>query len=582
MRKFYAIFSAMALCGAGAFAQSLGTPQITEPSGEYLTSVGQIVIQWMNDGEASTIELVNPDKDGAVKVDITLPETGNGTVSATLFQGQSGSAEGSENTGVGLIIDIPWGAKPFYVTDPYSGWDVLQSGVWKVSVPAGTVKAGSEMNTLYEDGFLVYASTSDEPETTPVILMAAEAAYVMAYSPADLRELQFSWDGKQVELIEGADVTITSCVLDNDGWAYYPSEEDGATTVLPLVPNDDNTVLSANLSQYAEGVYAIYFPENCAVLNGETIYKGGDTYYVKVFNGMAAGTLDYPDNTFSSFLSTLNFTWNYANISFVDDNNVNVIVTTPEGEEKQVAATLVKVQVEEGDGGPSNDPGDVPVVDSRAEDDETFNAISVNLSDLYEEEGYGRYYVKIPEGLVQNEDGLINPEQEFDFGIYPLAPSQAIVSPTEENNLIISYSGYEAIDGTYVNDAEIRNADNETISTPFLWFMQDEDNPSLMSATIYLFDYADGEYQLIIPEANLLLYTNDYANTYINREEVIFFTVENGKVSGIQGIEAAPVKAAAQGIYNLQGVKVSKDASSVSNLPAGIYIIDGKKVMIRK
>lgn len=578
MRKFYAIFSAMALCGAGAFAQSLGTPQITEPSGEYLTSVGQIVIQWMNDGEASTIELVSPDENGNVDVDIIL-ETGKETVSATLFQGQSGSAEGSENTGVGLLISIP-DEPPFYIPN-WFGWGEIQTGLWTVSVPEGTVKAGSEMNTLFEDSFLVYASSGADPETTPAIYSSPMSGDVMSYSPADLMNLQFSWDGQEVELIEGANVTITPCVLDNEGFAYVPSEEDGATTVLPLMPNDDNTVLSANLSRYAEGVYDIYFPEKCAVLNGETIYNGDMHYYVNVFNGMAAGSVDYPDNTYSSVISIVNVTWNYANITFVDDQKVNVIVTTPDYDEVQVAATLVNVNVEEGEGGPSNDPGDGPVVDSRAEDDETFNALSFDLFDLYLEKGYGIYYIKIPEGLVQNEDGLINPEQDFDFSIYPLAPAPATVS-TDEDKLIISYSGYASVQVTGEGNAEIRDADNETIDTPYLWFMQDDNDMTLWSYTIYTSDYEDGDYQLVIPEAYLIMYTNNYENTYLSLEELIFFTVANGKVSGIKGIEAAPVKAAAQGIYNLQGVKVSKDASTVSNLPAGIYIIDGKKVMIRK
>lgn len=45
------------------------------------------------------------------------------------------------------------------------------------------------------------------------------------------------------------------------------------------------------------------------------------------------------------------------------------------------------------------------------------------------------------------------------------------------------------------------------------------------------------------------------------------------------GIDSVGSGNEAKAVYNLHGVKV---AESVDNLPAGIYVVDGKKVVVRK
>lgn len=63
----------------------------------------------------------------------------------------------------------------------------------------------------------------------------------------------------------------------------------------------------------------------------------------------------------------------------------------------------------------------------------------------------------------------------------------------------------------------------------------------------------------------------------LQRAETAFETV----ATGIQGVKVADnnaVKAAAKGVYNLAGQKV---AENTANLPAGIYIVNGKKVLVK-
>lgn len=74
--------------------------------------------------------------------------------------------------------------------------------------------------------------------------------------------------------------------------------------------------------------------------------------------------------------------------------------------------------------------------------------------------------------------------------------------------------------------------------------------------------------------------TYEYDEWYNNKLWSYVFT--DFKTSGITAAEV--VKVENNDVYNLQGLKVASNASAeeINNLPAGIYIINGKKVAIRK
>ena len=566
MKKLYTVLSVAAMSAMAFTAKAdLGTATLTEPTGDYISNVTEIVIQWMNDGEPSTIELVNPqtNEDGTKYVEVTV-NIGNEdhSVPATLYQGKNGSVEGSEDTGLGLIISWGYGDAPFYGTNNY-GWPALQTGDWSVSVPAESVQADSEMNTQFDTSFKVYASTGADPDTNPVLYSSSQATDVESYSPSDLANLEFVWfDYTSVELL--GDITITKQVLDNEGWGYGDVESDDATQVLPMTTGSESATLSCDLSKFEEGVYKISFPEKCVILDGNTIYNGGMDYFVKIFNGMSAGSLVYPESTVASTFSTLIFSWDGNEITFVSEDKQTVSVELPNGETQEVTATLnYQIIGSDEEGTPDFGP-------TRADED-VYNALMIDLFDLINEKGDGRYYITIPEGLVQNSEGLINPAQTIDISVYPISEVKAeFTIDEEENTLTVSYSGFAAIDTNYSKPVEIRNTTTGETATPFLWFMDGE-------ATISLEGYEDGTYELVIPEAAFYFYTENYEQTYINQDETYEFTIEDGKTSAVKALES--VKAEVKGVYNLQGVKVADDAA---NLPAGLYIINGKKVLVRK
>ena len=91
----------------------------------------------------------------------------------------------------------------------------------------------------------------------------------------------------------------------------------------------------------------------------------------------------------------------------------------------------------------------------------------------------------------------------------------------------------------------------------------------------------DGVYTLYIPEALVLLTVNNvnYLNSPYYSDPIIIGDTESvfkeiNKDNQMTGVT----------VYNLNGVKMleSSDSNAVNNLAKGLYIINGKKVYIRK
>lgn len=82
-----------------------------------------------------------------------------------------------------------------------------------------------------------------------------------------------------------------------------------------------------------------------------------------------------------------------------------------------------------------------------------------------------------------------------------------------------------------------------------------------------------GTYQLVIDEEMLAVWSMTLGG-YGNSKPLVFtYTVQDATSIDL------PVKEnVRKGVFNLHGVKVS---DSMENLPAGLYIIDGRKVMVR-
>ena len=194
----------------------------------------------------------------------------------------------------------------------------------------------------------------------------------------------------------------------------------------------------------------------------------------------------------------------------------------------------------------------------------------------------GAYYVyfNVAQVLI---DGKPNALQEFSFYVLDYYPFEAQVSDIDEDGVVeitwqdmnYFYADYEINPYLITPESGNVNIDLENI-LPI-----EDNNYDYIGIQILLSDLVEenGDYTLVIPEAYLEI-EGDNDGTYLNglsRQIEYSFYYEDGVYTGINVMETAPVKAEIEGVYNLQGMKV--DANKLTN---GIYIINGKKVLIRK
>ena len=96
--------------------------------------------------------------------------------------------------------------------------------------------------------------------------------------------------------------------------------------------------------------------------------------------------------------------------------------------------------------------------------------------------------------------------------------------------------------------------------------------PYGLSIDITSLELAAGDYTLVIPAKYIQIVSDDW-DTWLYNPEIRY----EFSVSGTTGIDVIGSANGEVNVYNLQGVKVNVD-----NIGSGLYIINGKKVLIRK
>lgn len=112
---------------------------------------------------------------------------------------------------------------------------------------------------------------------------------------------------------------------------------------------------------------------------------------------------------------------------------------------------------------------------------------------------------------------------------------------------------YDEMAGLYAINVDVRN--------------EDYDASSLQSIEVTLSNVSNGTSVITVPS---IVATNSVVPQTLPREHK---ALENGLISGSDKVN----------IYNIQGVLVKENvsANAVNELPAGLYIVNGKKVVVR-
>ena len=525
-------------------------------------------IQYKENGEAVTVQFVNPltgyyEWDEAKEepyqyANVTLNMPGKSmTIKALLAEygggigGMSVAAQDDENGSNTLsfklseLYDMEW-----------------VSGDYSIEIPEGIVKNS--------EGVV-------NPAQSIAFKMVAHYAYVSdsQFNPMPMNENSAGIYNQQE--LKAVTIDFGTPIVKNVGEISYSAygEFDQLTLAAENVTiNNDNMVL--NLSGLAEGTYSFDIPTGYLVIDGDAI-NASISFTYNVWNGMKPGEMVLGPAPVGQWA-----------------NNIELYY----GEPIELAMENPEIDVYEDWYSEWSDPAfsipsskilvlDIPLENESGEGEDSMSVLYLNIASMFDGK-YGTFIVDIPAGLVKNAAGQLNPAQQITFTlakIYDVVPE---VTVSEAGIVSVVWAGAD-----YVSSNEgitpyvvCPDGTRETLSWYDSWFGtgEIETNASYDGIDINLSSFLteEGDYEIVLPEGYLnISYFDEATSTYgsgINNEVVYTVKYENGETSGVNTIGAA-VENVIEGIYNLQGVKVNKDLNGLSN---GIYIINGKKVMIRK
>lgn len=199
----------------------------------------------------------------------------------------------------------------------------------------------------------------------------------------------------------------------------------------------------------------------------------------------------------------------------------------------------------------------------------------------------GTYTLLIPEGMFYDlmswdEDDL--PEMKFRYVVSPdgsdIKPVEYLleVDPADGSNLTVIESitlTYPEFDAIYIHDEKdirVENAAGETVATGKFDYGYGDKEANQLIVNFTPAVTAQGDYTVIIPKRAITL--GDMKFSEYSSEIVLKYHVSG--VSAIDAIEVSDIEG--KPVYNVLGVKV---ANSLNNLPAGLYICNGRKFIVR-
>ena len=446
-----------------------------------------------------------------------------------------------------------------------------ETGVIEIAIPADFVQDSMSISNQEQTvSFIVLASC---PDSQVVVYPAPYSTY----PPRMLSEVTVTFPDEITDLHSGQNITYSW--TDMDTWEYFEEVYTGEVKI------EGNTI-TLDLSFLESGNdYTVLIPSSYVMVGTDMV---NTTVYIDyiVFDGMQDATvLNGPEEwglVAQGFIPEIMLTWNFETVAPTGDSLGMQVITRDENWVQTItdvpasAITFATIEV------PGDEPGTPEVGSTRASD--AGNVLKVDLGSVVPADYTGVVSLVMPEGMVANVNGEVNPEFELSFYVYPYCDVDATFEIVD-NVIEFSWQGYSV--SSPDKDFFIVNSEGERTELTVAqgWWAPEGEIEINDSYTGFIFnvgemDLTDGAYTLVIPGESVQLDDNDY-NTYLNKEAYFEFIVKDGVVSADMpgSVESIGNANMIEGVYNINGVKVSNDLNSLSN---GIYIINGKKVMIRK
>ncbi|MCH5234830.1 MAG: hypothetical protein J1E16_06015 [Muribaculaceae bacterium] len=469
-------------------------------------------------------------------------------------------------------------------------------GVYTINVPEGlVVTEDGQVNEAIEVSYTLYAVKGWD-EIIPDPNAMDDNWNPITYTAAQLAEVEVVFDYPLTAIANPPVVSIMK-VGDDEGEGGGVEPHSLANGIVEDVAVRGNSIV-LDLSEYelTDGTWVIEIPAGFAKIN-ETTYTGLVEITYNVFNGLVYPTILGVENR--AEYTTVNkpeyavLTWDYQAIELSGEGEVTINVWDPiTYDEDDITVKAADIELKSIVADNDGEGGVAPLAD----EEEVMNALQINLAP-YLKDVTGNITVIIPEGFVTNGE-LDNAAQTIVFRIMPLLEEEPTFT-LEENELTIEWEGYTAYwnwdcnEEAYVTDTEGNqielpygdeySEDDDYVISPLVGEVEiDED---VYPANIgFIVDFSkialpDESYTLWLPLGYASLYSEDQTESLSNIAYWQFDVVEGEIIEKSSGIQSIATDKAVEGVYNLQGVKMSNDLNS---LAPGLYIINGKKVLIRK
>lgn len=330
------------------------------------------------------------------------------------------------------------------------------------------------------------------------------------------------------------------------------------------------------------GVYMITIPESYVEVE---VYQYATNAPIELTYTVSDGEVGYMDpatfetlegtSQYLSSMGTVSVTWDLQPITLNDGIELQMVYN--DGEEVyDLTPIVIDMRAVEEPGSPASE--------RRAAAAEDANGLALIIQDSMENPFFskvGTYTIQLPAGLVVNNDGLFNPAQTLTFNVLdhtwitptitpetdPYGWPTADVTNLEEvtitwDNLPLEYLGGEI---------RILNPNYDMfILTPSI-------NDGIVTLNVADYVTVDGTYEVIIPAGSFLI-TEEGGLTLNSPLDLSYrVTVEQ---NGIEAIEANDV----YNVVSIDGMTILKAAGkdALNTLAPGLYIINGKKAVIRK
>lgn len=599
MRKFTTLAMALAV-GSFAANAALSEPTITPANGTTMYAWTQnIVLEWdgiLEKGNNLPV-LVSRNQGAPQEITAELTVMGDWNDDMTEYIPTGPTLLTIDWDSIGLVDWVP------------------QPGTYDFTIPAGLVKdsEGNE-SEAYELSYALYPVKGWQTvEPDPNDNMDWDTWQALPFMASELSEVKIGFDYELEAIADAPAVTVTLMSNDDEGGDIMPwaAAIDEDNVLNPELIKVEGNYIIVDLSSLTNGEWYLEIPAGYAKIKelDDTYTNSVElTYYVKNDLGAAevvGGLENYGLYTSVNAPSYALLTWDYENIELTGEGEIEVEIydsMTYESEYVTLpASALILRSISTGEGGGPNQDiprGDEPVYPgdddnflTRA-DAEVFNALEIVLGEDLEGKT-GGFTITIPAGLVTNGK-MTNPAFEIKYDVQPVYEGEALFILDEGNLTIFWPDTHPGVawdaDPAYITDS---NGNVRELYYAMPW----DDDPDteiteklgedwdFIGLEVYLekLDLEDGNYTLWLPLGYVELWSEDYSAFWLSNVVDWTFKVTDGVIYGEStAIEAiAPAKAVVNGVYNLQGVKVAEGVEGLSNLAKGIYIINGKKVLVK-